>query len=303
MRRKLVQQGASTLMVSLPSKWAHKNKLGKGDEIEIEERGNDLLINTKIQAKHKREITIKITSENRKDLKNILTHAYRKGFDKIIIQDIDNELLKQIRKNIDLLLGFEITERDSKKCILENISEPLEQKYEIMLKKVFLNIKETQNQISEDLKTGKLNVSEAEEVKNQHDKFILFCRRLLSRQTEDNLEWELLTFLTHIQHTYYYLYKYIAENKIKGNKHILDLLEKTKDYFSLFEDAYFNQKIESIHKINNLKNEYHFGTCIKLIEKANGKDAVVYCEIKQIFRLIQIGTSPILAKILDKKNN
>lgn len=290
------------MMISLPSKWIKTNNLGKGNEIDLEEKQNELLISTKETLKQKKELTIEINEENKKDIKNILTHAYRKGFDKIIINNIDSDLSKEIRNSVKLLLGFEITEKQGKKCIIENISEPLEQKYEIMLKKVFMIIKETHEIIQEDFKQEKLkSMQEIEEIKDQQDKFILFCRRLLVKEkSEKILDWEFLTFLMHIQHSYFYLYKYAFENKIKTEKNMIELLEKLKDYFSLLEDAYYNKNIKSIHKINNLKEKYQFGVCLREIEKAKGKNAVIYSYLKELFRLTQISTSPILGEIIEK---
>jgi len=299
MKRKLVKQGATTMMISLPSKWIKANGLGKGDEIDIEEKQNNLLISTKEGLKQKKEITININNENKQDLTNILTHAYRKGFNKIIIENIDSSLLKEIRNSVRLLLGFELIEKQGKKCIIENISEPLEQKYEIMLKKVFMMIKETQDIIEQDFKDKFQNIQEIQEIKEQEDKFILFCRRLLVKEkSEKILDWELLTFLMHIEHTYFYLYKFASENKIKPEKNIIELLEKLKEYFNLFENAYYNNNIESIHKINNLKTKYQFKECLETIKKS--KNPVLASYIRELFRLMQIGTSPILGKILEK---
>jgi phosphate uptake regulator len=303
MKRKLVKQGVATMMISLPSKWIKANSLNKGDEIDIEEKGKSLIIEPEKRKSEKKEILIKIGEENKQDIKTILTHAYRKGFDKITLEDINPGLLKEIRIASNSLLGFELTEKDSKKCVVENISEPLEQKYEIILKKIFLIIKETQEITSNDFEKEKFNLNEIEETKNQQDRFILFCRRLLIKQPSDSalLEWELLTFLMHIQHTYYYLYKYVSENKIKIDKEMIRLLNQLKEYFSLFENSYYNKNISTIHKINNLKKDYHFGKCIELIEKSKAKEAVVYSYIRELFRLIQIGTSPILGMILEEK--
>ncbi len=303
MKRKLVKQGAATMMISLPSKWIKENKLGKGSEIEVEEKQNELLISTKDTLKHKKELTIEINEENRQDIKNILTHAYRKGFDKITINNADPGLSNDIRNAIKLLLGFELTEKEGKKCIIENISEPLEQKYEIMLKKVFMIIKETHEIIEEDFRQEKLkSMKEIEEIKEQQDKFILFCRRLLFKEkTEKMLDWEFLTFLMHIQHSYFYLYKYASENKIKPEKNMTEQFEELKEYFSLLEDAYYNKNIKSIHKINSLKQKYQFGKCLSLIEKSKGKNAVVYSYLKELFRLTQLGTSPILSEVIEKE--
>ena len=64
------------------------------------------------------------------------------------------------------------------------------------------------------------NLSEIEELRNNNDKYILFCRRILIQgKTGRNqiTNWEFLTFLTHIQHTYYYLYEYLTKKDFNGN--------------------------------------------------------------------------------------
>jgi phosphate uptake regulator len=304
MKRKLVKQGAATMMISLPSKWIKNNHLEKGDEIELEEKDNELLITTDQIKKEKKEILININKDNEHDIKVILSHAYRRGFDRITLEGITKEHLSIIREATEkLLLGFEITEKSSNRCVIENISEPKEGKYEVMLKKVFLITKEQHKTILEDFKKNKFdNMKEMEETRYQQDRLILFCRRLIAKENLENaiLEWELLTFLMHINHSYYYLYKYANENKSKSDKNILELLNDLEQYFDLFEDAYYNKNIDSIHKINNLKNRHHFGKCLKLIEKSD--NPVVHSYIKEIFRLIQVGTSPIIGLIFEKKD-
>ena len=69
--RKLVKQGAATLMVSIPAKWAKQNNLEKGSQVEVEESNSILKITTP-KEKTKKEIILKITEENKKDIQNIL---------------------------------------------------------------------------------------------------------------------------------------------------------------------------------------------------------------------------------------
>lgn len=303
MKRKLVKQGAATMMISLPSKWIKANKLGKGDEIDLEEENGQLIVGAEIKE-GKKEINIKLNDENKKDIKNLLTHIYRRGFDKVILDGNHKESLKEI-KNVtsELLLGFEITQIEKDKIIIENISEPTEQKYDIMFKKTFQIIKETQDIVNEDFEKNKFNnFEDIDDLKKQQDRFILFCRRLLTKgNTGKNqaLHWELLIFLMHIQHRYWYLYDYVVKNKINQNKEIISLLNALKEHFNFYETAYFNQDINSIHKINKMKKEYYLGRCLKALEKSKGKENVVLAYIREIFRIMQIGTSPILSEILE----
>ena len=61
MKRKLVQQGAATMMVSLPSKWIKKFGLKKGDEIDLEEKGSIINIYPELK-KERNKIIIEINS-------------------------------------------------------------------------------------------------------------------------------------------------------------------------------------------------------------------------------------------------
>lgn len=306
MKRKLVQQGSSTMMISLPSKWIKENQLGKGSEIDLEEENNKIVISQEGKKDGKKEITIELNDENKKDIKNILTHAYRRGFDKIVLKHLTG--IKEVKSIVnELLLGFELTEINQNNVTIENISEPTEQKYDIMLKKAFQIIEETQEIVINDFEKNKLvNLEDIEDLKKQQDRFLLFCRRLLIKENIEKSiisSWEVLNFLMHVEHRYFYLYKFASENKIKPSKETLELVNSLKEYFNLYKKAYFEKDITSIHKINNLRNEFYFGKCIKYLEKSKGKETVVLSYIREIFRIIQLGTSPILNERLDQSTS
>lgn len=299
MERKLIKQGGGGYTIYLPKKWVDRKGLKAGEKVDVTETDSALLIGSPVKGK--KQITITITDENRKDTLTMLTHIYRRGFDIITIKRIDSKLLKEIT-NItkDLLLGFEVTERNPTECKIENISEPTEEKYETLLRRIFLIIKETQDIIIRDFKNNSIkNIDEIEEFRKQQDKFILFCRRIITKERyeiDPVIDWELLTFLMHIEHAYYYLYKFAAENKVEKDSNITEMLDNLKDYFNLFYSGYFKKDLSYIHKINSLKNKYQYGKCFELIK---GKNPVIYSYIRELFRLMQIGTSPILSKIFE----
>ena len=230
MRRKIIKQGTATLTVSLPAKWTKKLNLRAGDEVEVEEHDSSLVLGS-LAVPKKKEITIEVTEANKHDIKQILTHLYRKGLDTIVLKGVSTSALSQISATVkDLLLGFEVTERDGKQCKITNISEPTEEKYDVLLRRAFLIIKEIHAMLAHDFKTGSFpNSKEIEELRKQQDKFILFCMRILTRERGSMIEWELLKSLMHVQHAYYYLYTYAAQNPVKSSK-INDLLQELEDY-------------------------------------------------------------------------
>jgi len=141
-------------------------------------------------------------------------------------------------------------------------------------------------------------MKEIEDLRNQLDRHVIFCRRIISGQYgNDVLRWELLTFLMHIQHAYYYMYKYIVEKGLRADSQLMQLLKDAENYFLLLYEGYFKKKEEDVHKIQRLKDKYQFGLCLNLINKS--ENHVVHSYLREIFRLIQLGTSPVLALILE----
>ena len=302
MERKLIKQGLGGYTIYLPKKWLDSKGLKSGDKVNVTEKDNSLSITSEVKGK--KEITLDLSDKSKENLKNILTHYYRKGYDKIKLNNAEKDSLVLIKNTVsNILLGFEITDKTINSCTIENISEPTGEKYEVILRRVFLIIKETQDLAYEDAKTNKfIHLKEIQELKDQQDKLVLFCRRLIVKEkTELNplLNWELLTFLTHIQHSYYYLYKYVSDSKVRLSQDALKLLNNLKDYFELYYNSYYKKDIYLIHEINKLKNKFQFGECLRLLEKSRGKETIALSYIREIFRLIQVGTSPVLLEFLD----
>ena len=72
MKRKLVKQGAATLMVSIPSKWAKANNLDKGDEVELDEFRNRLVLSVDGTSQRSERI-IEINSLTESTIRTLIT--------------------------------------------------------------------------------------------------------------------------------------------------------------------------------------------------------------------------------------
>ena len=136
----------------------------------------------------------------------LLTHTYRGGADKLTFNNVTPADVKSIKQYAErLLLGFEVTDVKDNTLILENISEPTEERYEALFRRIFLIIKETHTLLEESARTGTYDsLSEVEILRDQQDKFILFCKRTLMKERKEinpSIEWELLTWLMHINHS------------------------------------------------------------------------------------------------------
>ncbi len=112
MQRKLVKQGAATLMVSLPAKWAQKNNLDKGDVVDLIEKNNSLII-TSETIETKKSVELNITKFNESSIRASLATLYRLGYDKFKINFSDKKALEIIEDVLDRnLVGFEIIRKE-----------------------------------------------------------------------------------------------------------------------------------------------------------------------------------------------
>jgi phosphate uptake regulator len=302
MKRKIIRLGTATNVISLPSKWIRRFSLAAGDELEITEDGNELQIATEKGLAQKKEIKVDFSGRTKWNTEMILTHIYRRGFDRIIAEGLDEEIYSSIRSTVkNLLLGFEITNRSKDSCIVENLAEPAEQKYDVLVRRIFLLISESFECTFQSIAERKYNFSEMEELRSQCDKFILFCRRTVIKESEPDtvLKWELLTHLMHIQHGLFYMYKYMNDNDVKPNGDVLIIFKDLQNYFSMYSESYLTMNSDLLHRIQTERAKYQYGKCLTLIESLKGKNSVLVALIREEFRTIQLSTSPVLAMLSD----
>ena len=299
MKRKLIKQGGGGYTFYVPKHWVKERGLKAGEEIDVEEINTKLVISS--GSKTKSKIKIKLEDNSKHYIYVKLSHAYRMGFDRMILSYDDPETIKKITQVVaDNLLGFEVIQKEKNSCIIENVTEPTGEKFSVLLRRIFLQIKETYQAIKEDFTENKKEKwEEIKEIRKSLDKHIFFCRRVISKKVNigENsiLHWELLTFLMHIHHSYYYMYEhYFKEQKGKINKKTLAILSELEDFFNKYYKSYFEKKETYIDK-NRKQKQKLFEEIFKELNNPNNKDKVTLAYLKKIVRLIQIGGSPIRA--------
>jgi hypothetical protein len=301
MERKLIKQGGGGYTIYLPKKWIDEKGLKEGDKIEISEEEGFLVIGG--VSNKENTIEIVLNDENKGNIKNILTHVYRRGFNKIFLRDVNLDLIREVKRiTSDLLLGFEVTEQTNNFCILENISEPSGEKYDVILRKIFFTIKDSFDLILNNYKEYESTYRELEEMKNSSVKMILFCRRMLMKEKYSKnivFNWELLTFLSHIQKTIFYLYKQVYENKIKEDKDISKMIEKSGEHFEFVQKAFYEKDLVYLEKLHKSSVKYAYNEILELISKSKGKKSVVLAYLKELLRLIKTAGSPVRSMLIN----
>ena len=253
MKRKLVSQGRATLTISLPSKWLKTFGLKAGDEVEIGEKGAELILKTE------KGVTIEKTEVNVQDfgeklIVRMLANLYRKGYDEIEIQLETAAQLEQIQAAIQRsLLGFEIVRHGQRSCTIKNISGPMEGEFDSMLRRVFLLLKsmafdgltaiKTKN--TESLKNLILN----EKINNR---LTTICRRIINKkgfEKNSTFIYGFVNYLEKIADEYRDLYKYILDKKPKITTTELKLMEAANENLNRLYENYYKFERQKVMKI------------------------------------------------------
>jgi phosphate uptake regulator len=180
MKRKVSRMGPSSLVVSLPSKWAKKQGLKKGDEIDVEEKETGLLLTTKgAQVAEKTKLQLK-SSEPFK--KRYILNLYRAGVDEIEVTSEEPLPFSEIQEALNDSLGFEIVDQGQKFCLIKSVSSSLDTEFDVILRRVFLLNLTMGKDIVDALRSKQPErLAEISNMEHTIDKFVNFCVRILTK--------------------------------------------------------------------------------------------------------------------------
>jgi phosphate uptake regulator len=299
MERKIVQHGPATLMVSLPAKWAREKGLKKGDTLEITQKENGLLMNLD-KTKHKDETSLDLSSLEESSIRTLLTNAYRLGYDKINIHFTDKDALKTIKELSEKnLLGFEVTSKSKKGCVIENITEPSLEQFDNIFSKVFSNIEDLFI-IGENLLNGKKD--DYEDIDRKIQQFDNFCKRVLVKNSlfENNfLQWSFHSSLIHGTRELYHLFEYLSKKKIKTSNYELLLLEKCKKMFGMIREAYDKEDIKILERVHEEEKEISYNKGYEALNKST--NPIVIHHLITATKHLYLANSPLMGILLTRQ--
>ena len=159
MKRRLIKQGEEEDSPSTSQKSGQTRK-GSKKETTSTSKNETPHSSSNQHDKNVAKETIELNEHNRKDMYPLLTHTYRGGADKLTFNNVTPADVKSIKQYAErLLLGFEVTDVKDNTLILENISEPTEERYEALFRRIFLIIKETHTLLEESARTERMTRS------------------------------------------------------------------------------------------------------------------------------------------------
>ncbi len=251
MKRKVNLVGQNTLTVSLPSDWVKKNNISKGDDLNIDEEKNSLVLRTS-KKKVYSEIDIDLTN-----LKSMLNRTicaiYKAGFRNVKLRYSTDKELEIIENTLDRTCHvFEIMDVKKETVIVETISSLDPKDFNTIFRKMGFAIldiaEETLNAIKKkDFEHSKSIISKDRIVDRHTD----FCRRILNAGHQVNYDRPFPLYVIAEQteilaDIYKSLNQEVSNKKIIVEKDLIKLLEEINSLVKIFYELLYDFKFSKI---------------------------------------------------------
>ncbi|PIN69904.1 hypothetical protein COV93_03645 [Candidatus Woesearchaeota archaeon CG11_big_fil_rev_8_21_14_0_20_43_8] len=246
MKRKVVKQGASTLMVSLPTQWAKKFNINKGDELEVEEQDRRVVISTD------KEYGIERTEIDVDDLNPMILRTlaalYKAGYDEVKVNFSQPERIIDVQEALrNEISGFEIIEQGKTFCTIRNIEGSLEDGFDPVLRRTFMLLNTMADDSLEAIREGDYGrLKSIRFLEESNNRFTTFCRRTLSKKgfrqyNKIQFIYHIVEQLERVADQYKYMFDYLmreenAKLKLSDEtlKHYGDVNALLRIYYELF---------------------------------------------------------------------
>lgn len=269
MKRRVIQIGNSTQLISLPRKWAQQRGIKKGDELDIEEKGAALIVSTGATGAST-SITLNIDKMDVSSILHCVQGAYKSGYDEIILQFAAQEVmdyklgkkvhtLEAIRAVIPRLIGAEIISQKTSSVVIRDISHTSVQEFENVLRRIFLLVTD----MSRDILNVELSPATVSTIQDQHNtvtKFVSFCLRLLNKRgsadgRKDSALFHTIASLDKITDVLKYTARDITALEKKPSPLMYQLLQKIYKSLHLYYDLYYKYQSSTVIELSKNRRE------------------------------------------------
>ncbi|MAG78238.1 hypothetical protein CL616_02620 [archaeon] len=288
MRRKLVKQGPQSLVVSLPSDWLKKNHLIKGNEVEIVEISNNLVVSGKevVEKKIKEDFVLNIDEMDDYLIKRYLTMLYTQGYGEIVVTFSKKGIMllrkgkkmgveKFISELTHRFVGMEVLTSEKKRIVLKCFTALDVEELKNVQRRIFLLILS----FMENMFDKNFNRNMA------HDnitKFINYFFRILNASPEIKDKEMLYSFFAvqdkladYLRHIHYELHRTRVSKRVKDfMKEVFELYEEMYKLFYKFKGGkeIVNKRYDLVKKLSKMR-------------MSNSEIKMVY-EVKYILEII-----------------
>ena len=314
MKRKIVQHGPSTLIISLPSVWVKQYNVKKGDELDVSEEGNTLIIGTNGRSANY-SMKGDVSSFTPYLIGQFLSRAYQKGYDSIHLVHNSPDILKAIQEKTNELIGFEIIEKNDEYCLIQSLAQKIDLDFENSLRKGFLIVKLMLDTcVRAYSNNDKSTLQNLYLDYNQAKRFCSFCMRQINKSQyvapeiaqQSHILYDLIGVLEELGNSIKILSEHLAQGKKKNND-ILNLLKMMIEQYSVAYSYFYKADVDKANGAHHLYIKIDETINSLVNTKLDGFEILTVYKIKDASYLIHHFTTMRLdflkEKEIEKKHN
>ena len=288
MKRSVVLHGPSTLTVSLPSKWIKKYGVKKGDEIDVLEEEERLIICAEVSSKECKKAQVDMGDIDKKTCRWILSILYKQGYEEISIRyntpktaDIIGEVVR------NQIMGFIVTEEHKNSCLLKCVSKELKGEFNKSERRAFLVTLSLAEKSFELINKGEYSqLKDLYQLEMSNNQLTNFCERLLNKdligEEGTSFKYIILWQLEKIADEFVEIINLLIENPFKIDASVLKLYEETKELLREYYDNYYKKELRKLKDIYDKEKEI-----TKFVkEKVKAKNSATVLLVSHLLHII-----------------
>ncbi len=261
MKRSIIQLGGKTYVVSLPQHWIEKLDIKKKDEVEVTERGEELII-TPNKTNGKKSIKVIITAKNRRFIRHLFLILGSLAYDEVEIEVESQEIMHLLHETAQDCSSFVLVEQGKNKCIYRTVSKESKEDFDYILERCFKVTQSLADNFLDVLRTGEYKDLKAlYSLEKTNNQLTTMGQRILIKsgykdQDRTCFVYLLLWNLEVIADFYRRACFFLAEEtkkKIKLSSKIITLVEETNELFRKLSNLPKNSLVSSFIDLFELK--------------------------------------------------
>lgn len=271
MKRSVILMGGKTYVLSLPSQWIKRYQIRKGQELDVEEKENAIIIRTDTHPAGK-ELEIDFSALDRM-LGRGIGGIYKAGYTRAKILFETREQLQYIEKTLqETCIGFEIVKQAENYVIVESLSEALAQEFDTSFRRLFYSLELMNQDMVLALASGDpVLLKKVIEKDQKINRLADLCRRVInSGETQFISKAHLLYYLVEQLERIGDLYKKISsfalENTLVVPQEILALFTEVDSFFLSYRELFYAFQLKDYEAFGST-----FGSLRKKMISAHGK--------------------------------
>jgi len=257
MKRKVVKHGPSTLIVSLPSKWAKKYNIKPGDEVDVSDEDNTLRISKGTFQPPVKKISVDTRGIHELSAKFLVGSLHKSGFDEIEFFYDNPKVIQHAKQCIDsTLIGYVIVDQTHNRCIIKNLGGDADVDFDQLLRRIFLVTLSLAKSSHETIELGELNkLKEVLVLEQTNNKLTMLCQRLISKKRFDENKAQfmylIIWLLESVADHYRDLVKTVLSAKHKMQAPMLRAYAEVNRLFESYYKIYYKYSLQKLLELRD----------------------------------------------------